>query len=310
MKPIIFGLQGPTLLPEEIEFFKKHQPYGFILFRRNIESREQVQALTRSLHELFLDRAIEILIDQEGGRVARIKPPIASKLYPAAASFSRMEADQGLNEVYENYKALMSELKELGITVTCAPVADLFFDEADEVIGDRSFGRDPTIVSEFCTSSLEGIEAAGGHGVIKHIPGHGRASCDSHHDLPIIETSLEELEQTDFLAFKLLCQNASVKYAMTAHIVYNALDALNPATLSKPVITYIREHLGFTGLLMTDDMSMKALRGDLDHLSRQALEAGCDLILHCNGNMEEMELVVMGVDSWRKIIMSSPHKRK
>jgi beta-N-acetylhexosaminidase len=294
MKPIIFGLSGPALLDQEREFFLKQQPYGFIIFKRNIESKEQIQTLTKSLHDLFPERRVEIFIDQEGGRVARVKPPITSKEYPPAAYFGQMELAKGLVETQVNYKGLMLELHSLGITATCAPVADLLFDGADKVIGDRSFGSDPAIVASLCKAALKGIKDSGGSGVIKHIPGHGRASCDSHMQLPIVDTSLEELEKTDFRVFQLLSRDA--KYAMTAHVVYKALDPLLPATLSKTIIDYIRHKIGFTGTLMTDDMSMKALDGDLSTLSSNALSAGCDLVLHCNGNMDEMKSVAKGVD--------------
>lgn len=294
MKPIIFGLSGPVLLPEEKELFLKEQPYGFIIFKRNVESGEQIQQLTKSLHDLFPDREVEIFVDQEGGRVARIKPPIASKEYPPAAHFGQMGLAEGLAEVRTNYKSLMLELRSLGITATCAPVADLLFDGADKVIGDRSFGSDPKVVANLCKAALQGITDSGGNGVIKHIPGHGRASLDSHYALPVVNTALEELEQTDFRAFQLLAPDA--KYAMTAHVVYEALDPELPATLSKIVVDYIRQKIGFTGTLMTDDMSMKALSGDLSTLSSKALNAGCDLVLHCNGNMEEMKAIVRGVN--------------
>ncbi len=286
MKPIIFGLAGTVLSEKERVFFETHQPYGFILFKRNCESRDQIARLVEDLKTI----SDKIFIDQEGGRVARIKPPINNKLYPPAAGFGVLASSEGLtiaeNVVRENYSQLMSDLLELGINITCAPVVDVHFEGAHDVIGDRSFSNDPAIVSALSIATLEGLRQAGGDGVIKHIPGHGRSMCDSHLDLPIVTASLAELEKIDFAAFKPLSTIAT--YAMTAHIIYTALDAELPATLSKTVIDYIRNEIGFTGMLMTDDLSMKALKGDFAYLTKTSLEAGCDLVLHCNGDMEEM----------------------
>ncbi len=286
MKPIIFGLAGTILLEEERTFFQTHQPYGFILFKRNCESRQQIIDLVNDLKTI----SPKIFIDQEGGRVARIKPPIGNKLYPPAAEFGALVGTKGIefaqDAVRENYRELMSDLLELGINVTCAPVLDVHFEGAHDVIGDRAFSNDPSIVSALSIATLQGLRSAGGDGVIKHIPGHGRSACDSHLDLPIVDAPLSELEATDFAAFKPLANIAT--YAMTAHIIYTALDPDLPATLSKTVIDYIRNEIGFTGKLMTDDLSMKALKGSFTELTKQSLAAGCDLILHCNGNMEEM----------------------
>jgi beta-N-acetylhexosaminidase len=286
MKPIIFGLAGTVLLEEERAFFQNHQPYGFILFKRNCESREQIIDLVNNLKTI----SPKIFIDQEGGRVARIKPPIGNKLYPPATEFGELVdancIEFAQDAVRENYRELMSDLLELGINITCAPVVDVHFEGAHDVIGDRAFSNDPSIVSALSIATLEGLRAAGGDGVIKHIPGHGRSACDSHLDLPIVDAPLSELEQTDFAAFKPLAKIAT--YAMTAHIIYTALDPDLPATLSKTVIDYIRNKIGFTGILMTDDLSMKALKGNFTELTKKSLEAGCDLILHCNGKMEEM----------------------
>lgn len=292
-KPVIFGLAGLEISPEERELFLATQPFGFILFKRNCASREQITALTSSLKALFPKRRVEILIDQEGGRVSRIRPPIAAREYPAPAYFTNAYHKEGepdaMQALYDNYHALMSELTSFGITMTCAPLADLLFDGADEVIGDRSFGNDPAVVAELCITVLRALRSAGSEGIIKHIPGHGRAICDSHKALPTVYTPLAELEMTDFLPFKLLAPHA--RFAMTAHVKFTALDKDQPVTLSKPAIDYIRNEIGFNGLLMTDDMSMKALKGDIGSLSQQALRAGCDLILHCNGDMYEMQKI-------------------
>jgi beta-N-acetylhexosaminidase len=286
MKPIIFGIAGTVLSDEERVFFGQHQPYGFILFKRNCQSREQIISLVNDLKTI----SSKIFIDQEGGRVARITPPIIAKTYPPGAHFGQLAESKGLefaqNAARQNYKELMSDLLELGINITCAPLVDMHFEGAHDVIGDRAFSTDPSIVSALSIATLEGLRSAGGEGVIKHIPGHGRSTCDSHLDLPIVDAPLEVLEKTDFAAFKPLSQIAH--YAMTAHIIYKALDPDQPATLSKIVVDYIRKEIGFTGKLMTDDLSMKALKGSLSDLTKKSLKAGCDLILHCNGNMEEM----------------------
>jgi len=297
MKPIIFGIQGTSLSDDEISFFTNHRPYGFILFSRNCASKDQILALTESIGNLFSNRKVPIFIDQEGGRVARIRPPIASKEYPPAKVFGLLAQGEGLETAkiatYHNYYDLMTELLSLGITATCAPVADLCFEGADLIIGDRSFGSGSYLVSELCEAALKGIENAGGQGVIKHIPGHGRASCDSHKALPRVDSSIAELELTDFRVFQLLANRA--KIAMTAHIVYSALDD-KPATLSKIVIDYIRTKIGFTGILMTDDLSMKALNGDLGDLAITALASGCDIVLHCNGDMAEMVKIASAIN--------------
>lgn len=301
MKSLIFGLSGLTLSEEEKDFFLTNEPHGFILFSRNCETREQIIELTASLRSLFPDRKdLRIFVDQEGGRVARIKPPIASKLYPSAKTFSEIEnAKIAYLSVLNNYNELMEELISLGIDSTCAPVVDLFFEGSDDIVGDRSFGSDPVKVSHLAKAAVHGIEEVGGHAVIKHIPGHGRAKCDSHFLLPIVSSSLEELSATDFEAFRLIPSRID-SYAMTAHIIYEALDPNNPATLSKTVIDYIRRDIRFFGKIMTDDISMKALSGsgNLSQITQKALNAGCDLILHCNGNMDEMREVAYAYDEY------------
>lgn len=286
MIPVIFGISGTILSEEETNFFTQNEPYGFILFKRNCESANQIIALTESLRNLFPERdELKIFIDQEGGRVARVKPPIIDNEYPSAEELAS-SGPNAADAVFKNYQFLMKDLINIGINATCAPVVDLRFEGADDIIGDRSFGSDPEIVAKLAMSAIDGIEHVGGNAVIKHIPGHGRATCDSHLALPVVKASLEDLENTDFKAFKLVGDHCN--YAMTAHIVYEALDPDLPATLSKDVIDYIRQEIGFTGTLMSDDISMKALRGDLGDLAVSALNAGCDLVLHCNGNMQEM----------------------
>lgn len=294
MKPLVFGLSGLTLLDEERAFFLEQQPHGFILFKRNCASKEQIIALTTSLKALF--PYARIFIDQEGGRICRLNPPILTQKYPSAYELSNQESAN--QAVFDNFYAMMLELVSLGIDTNCAPVVDLFFEGPSDIIGDRSFGSDPVIVASLSLSTLNAIRDAGGVGVIKHIPGHGRATCDSHFELPIVKASLEELEATDFAAFRILAQNIEAPYAMTAHIIYEALDPKNPATLSKIVIDYIRKKIGFAGKIITDDISMKALSGSLSERTKGALAAGCDIVLHCNGNMEEMVEIAKSYDEY------------
>lgn len=287
IRNIIFGISGKTLLPEEKAFFAKINPYGFILFSRNIEDPTQVKELIKELKECVSNTNLHILVDQEGGRVRRLKPP-HFKDAKSAQTFREL-AEKNLTDAKEKvFKAHFEmglELKELGFTMNCAPVADVYHSWAHDIIGDRSFGTDPEQIAELCKSALDGLNKAGIEGVIKHIPGHGRALADSHFELPRVNTSLNELEETDFKVFKLL---RDAPFAMTAHVVYDALDQQNPATTSSIAINYIREQLGFNGAIMSDDLAMKALSGTPAENARAALDAGCDLLLHCNGNMTEM----------------------
>jgi beta-N-acetylhexosaminidase len=271
----IFGISSTTLTAEEVNFFQTVRPYGYILFARNITDGPQLSALVKSIRDISPDYNAHVFIDQEGGRVARLKAPNFNS-YPSMKTLvdganSELEA---FSSIEENFFKLGSELMHYGIDCDCAPVVDIVVDGAHDIIGDRSFGSDP-------------IKRAGVDGVIKHIPGHGRALVDSHLDLPVVNEPLDVLEKTDFAAFKLLANSAP--YAMTAHVVYTSLDPEQPATLSSTVIDYIRNVIGFKGLLMTDDLSMKALAGTMTELTIASYNAGCDLILHCNGNMDEMQ---------------------
>lgn len=297
MTKVIYGLRGTELLPEEVQFFKEQQPFGIILFSRNCESREQIKALTASIQDLF-NYKVHILIDQEGGRVCRIKPPHFRKCPPAKyfvdiAKETSLEA--GLQAAYDNYFEISKELLELGIDFNCAPVADLHYDYADGIIGDRSFGASVEIVTAFCTKVLAAIKDAGGIGIVKHIPGHGRAKLDSHLALPIVEDKLDDLEKTDFAVFKNLAAHAN--YAMTAHILYSCLDPFAPVTTSAKAIKYIREELGFKGEIMSDDLSMQALGGSIFDRAKSSITAGCDILLHCNGEMVEMKQVAQALAS-------------
>jgi beta-N-acetylhexosaminidase len=289
----ILGCAGTELSDEEKRFFAESNPFGFILFGRNVDTPDQLRALTASLRDC-VSRDAPILIDQEGGRVRRLRPPHwrdAPPMRPFGDWYHAQptEAEQALRL---NINLMADELRGLGITVDCAPVMDVPVMGAHDIIGDRAFSSDPQVVGALgkvvCDSFLE----RGIYPVIKHIPGHGRATEDSHLDLPVVQESVEVLTQADFLPF-LAVKDAP--FAMTAHIVYTALDDARPATLSPVVIKQIiRGHMGFEGLLMTDDLSMKALKGDFTDLAQQSLAAGCDLVLHCNGDMDEMQAVVQG----------------
>jgi len=292
MLPAIFGISGLILSDEEKQFFSHNKPHGIILFKRNCESKEQIIALNQEIKTIIGDD-VKIFIDQEGGRVARVKPPIASREYPNMEFFGEIYKNQGRNEAIQqtekNFFELMSELKTLGIDVTCAPMCDLRHVGAHDIVGNRSFGTDVQMVIDLCTAALEGIHRAGGEGVLKHIPGHGRSMQDSHVALPHVDASLEELEQTDFAIFKALADKCP--YAMTAHIIYSCFDKENTVTASKTAIDYIRENIGFTGMIMTDDLDMKALSGTLEKNTQKSIAAGCDIALQCSGNMDDIMAV-------------------
>jgi len=288
MLPAIFGMEGLYLSNRERSFFRAAEPAGFILFGRNIQSRQQLITLTASLRDTLGRDDVPILIDQEGGRVARLQPP-QWQAFPAAWRFAELWAidpEAAVNATALNYEALGLELAALGITVDCAPVLDVPQPGAHDVIGDRAFGATPEVIAQLGHAALQGLQQAGVVGVIKHIPGHGRALADSHHDLPVVMATDAELA-TDLAPFKAL---ADAPMAMTAHIVFSAWDAEHCATLSKRVIhEVIRERVGFDGLLMSDDLDMKALSGSVPELARAAIDAGCDVALNCWGKMVDME---------------------
>ncbi len=368
--PLIFGLSGLRLTEEERGLFTKNQITGFILFGRNIESRLQLQNLLEDLRNLY-DYKPLILIDQEGGKVARLKPPIIEKLYPAAASFGEIydyNPEEAGQKVFDNYSSLMKDLQGLKIDSPCAPVADLQYIWADQVIGSRSFGKEVQKVVDLSKAAMEAIQKQGGIAIIKHIPGHGRARCDSHYDLPVIEASVDELNITDFEVFKQLSADNKDVWAMTSHIIYKALDPDKPVTLSKAAVDFIRNNIGFKGILITDDICMHALhtencpnyllvkqlltlvkKQDINNpkykeilgelikqgniksnstldsgeqlmeqliaalptlqpvftksivkVAMQAIEVGCDLVLHCSGNFQEMTAICDGLISKEK----------
>ncbi len=294
-RALILGVAGTELSSEERRFLAEADPLGFILFARNIETPDQVAALNRSLRDLVGRPDAPILLDQEGGRVQRLRPP-QWRAAPPAERFGALAGKDlaaARRAVYLNHRLLADEMIRLGITVDCAPVVDLRHDGAHEVIGDRAFGGDPILVADLGRTACQGLLDGGVQPVIKHIPGHGRALLDSHLALPLCEAGEEELRGSDFLPFRLLRDQA---WAMTAHVVYQAVDPEAPATTSARLIEgLIRREIGFEGLLISDDLSMQALSGGLSDRARAAMAAGCDLALHCNGKMEEMAEVALAV---------------
>jgi len=285
---IVLGCAGESLSPFERSFFAAANPVGFILFRRNSSSPQQIRELVASLRECVGRDDAPVLIDQEGGRVARLRPP-HWRLYPSAARLASLPDPAAGQAARLAARLIADDLARLGITVDCFPVVDLVVSGADAVIGDRAYGTDPERVTRLGRSVCDGLLEGAVLPVIKHIPGHGRARVDSHYACPLVETPYEELVQTDFVPFRAL---AGMPWAMTAHIVYAAVDPALPATLSRRVIIeVIRGEIGFDGVLIADDLSMQALGGRLGERTRQALAAGCDLALHCSGNPAEMEEV-------------------
>ena len=289
----IYGLAGPFLSAAEAAFFGAAQPWGFILFARNIETPDQVRALTASLRETVGDPRAPILIDQEGGRVARLKPPHWKARLPAGR-FGALHAahpETAREATYLNARLIAHDLAGLGINVDCLPVLDVPQPGAHDVIGDRAFAADPAIIIDLGRAQIEGLMDGGVLPVMKHIPGHGRAGADSHLALPRVTAEAEELSAVDFVTFRSL---DSCPMAMTAHVVYDSIDPQRPATTSPKVVRdVIRGEIGFDGLLMSDDLSMKALEGPLEVRAKAALFAGCDVVLHCNGDMNEMKDVAL-----------------
>lgn len=314
-KPLaaVFGCAGPELLAEERAFFAETDPLGFILFQRNCETPAQVQKLVQDLRASVGRADAPVLIDQEGGRVARLKPPHWPEFPPAMAyaDLYAKDAAAGLEAADLGGRLIAHELAALGVTVDCAPVLDVPQPGADPIIGDRAFGRDVETISALAKAFSDGLMAGGVASVIKHVPGHGRALVDSHKDLPRVAAPREELETCDFAPFKAL---HAAPWAMTAHVVYEALDGANPATTSPDVIEQvIRRQIGFRGVLLSDDLSMKALSGGFADRAAACLEAGCDIALHCNGDMQEMAQVAQGAfpmtrASWARYKMSEFHR--
>jgi beta-N-acetylhexosaminidase len=290
-RAVIFGCAGSELNAEETRFFRETEPLGLILFARNIETPQQLTALIAQFCDCASCRDPLILIDQEGGRVARLGPPHWRKTLPAAVFGDMLAVDRerACMAARLNAEVQAAELAALGINVNCTPVLDLARPETHDIIGDRAYGSEPDDVALLARAVAEAHAAHGVVPVIKHIPGHGRATVDSHLELPRVTAPRVDLEESDFAPFRAL---ADMPVAMTAHIVFSAIDADAPATLSAKVVSeVIRGHIGFDGLLMSDDLCMKALDGDFGERTVRALAAGCDVVLHCSGDMAEMEAV-------------------
>jgi beta-N-acetylhexosaminidase len=290
-RAFITGVSGLELNAEEREFIRSERPWGFILFKRNIEIPSQTALLIRELRDAVGEPAAPVLIDQEGGRVQRFGPP-HWPTYPAGAVFGTLydiDPALGLAAARLSARLIAGDLLETGVTVDCLPLADVPVAGADAVIGNRAYGTEPDKVAAIARAVTEGLEQGGILPVLKHIPGHGRATADTHFKLPVVDTPRAELERTDFAAFQPL---ADLPMAMTAHVVFSALDSAHPATTSATIIEQvIRGVIGFQGLLMSDDVSMNALAGSIAERTQAIFTAGCDMVLHCNGKLDEMREV-------------------
>ena len=291
-RAIILGCGGVDLTADERAFFRDADPLGFILFARNIDTPERGRRLVDELRTCVGRAEAPVLIDQEGGRVARLRPPSWRKAPPArllGALYDR-DSEQGLEATRLNSRLLAADVGSIGCDVDCLPVLDIAFAGTHAVIGDRAYGAAAGTVAALGRAAAEGLLAEGVMPVIKHIPGHGRAVVDSHHSLPRVEATREALERQDFLPFKLL---SDLPWAMTAHVLYTAVDPEAALTVSaRGVQDIVRGHIGFDGLLLSDDLSMQALGGSLGERAASALRAGCDIALHCNGLMDEMREIV------------------
>jgi beta-N-acetylhexosaminidase len=292
MRAFICGLKGLILDADERAFLRDADPWGVILFRRNVESREQVSRLTADLRDA-LGRHAPVLVDQEGGRVQRLHTP-NWRAYPSAARFEAVvdDVEAAARLAWLGARLMAHDLREVGVDVDCLPVLDVPAEGSHAIISDRAYSRDPARAARLGRAAAEGLMAGGVAPVMKHIPGHGRARADSHLELPVVEASRADLESVDFPPF---IANADLPMAMSAHVVYTAIDPSAPGTQSRIVVEeIIRGLIGFDGLLMTDDLSMKALTGSFRERAERAIAAGCDMVLHCNGDLAEAVPVAEG----------------
>jgi beta-N-acetylhexosaminidase len=294
MQPVIYGLAGETLTAGERDFFSDADPAGYILFKRNCADPDQLRALTDGLRAIHGRDNLPILIDQEGGRVARMQPPVWPE-FPRAERFDalyQVAPASAIEAARANAQAIAVVLRDVGINVDCLPLLDVRQPGANDIIGDRALGAEPMQVAALGRAVIEGLRAGGVVGVVKHMPGHGRSMADSHLELPIVNASEAELEQ-DIEPFHTL---RGAPMGMTAHVVYTAWDAERAGSLSPVVIgDVIRSRIGFEGWLMSDDLGMHALTGDFGDRARGVLEAGCDVALHCSGDMAEMVAIANAV---------------
>ncbi len=295
VKAFITGCAGTALTDTERRFFRNEDPWGLILFARNCVDKEQIRSLIEDFRASVGRADAPVLIDQEGGRVQRLRAPTWTD-YPSAETIAGIHAhfpEAGRRAAWLLGRLIGEDLAEIGISVDCVPVLDIRVPATHKVIGDRSFGTDPDIIEILAGAMTDGVSAAGVAAIMKHIPGHGRATADSHFDLPVVDCPRDELATSDFEPFRRFSTGPSaIPMAMTAHVVYSALDDTEPATLSPFVVNaIIRGEIGFDGLLMSDDLSMGALSGSLQERTKAAFTAGCDMALHCNGDLDEMAAV-------------------
>jgi beta-N-acetylhexosaminidase len=290
-KAFIAGIAGPALTPDEREFLRAERPWGLILFKRNIESKAQVTDLVTEIRQILKRSNAPLLVDQEGGRVQRMQPPVWPS-YPPGAAFGRLfdrDPAKGLRAARLSARLIAADLSDVGIDVDCLPIVDVPIAGSDNVIGDRAYGTNPATVSAVGRAVADGLRDGGVLPILKHIPGHGRALVDSHHLLPVVDTPRDELDAIDFAPFRAL---ADLPMAMTAHVIFSAYDPARPATTSATIVSeVIRGLIGFDGLLMGDDVSMNALDGSIAERSRATIAAGCDIVLACNGKLDEMRAV-------------------
>jgi beta-N-acetylhexosaminidase len=291
-KAVILGCAGKSLTRDEVSFYRAERPWGFILFARNIGEPAEISDLVASLRDCVGRQDAPVFIDQEGGRVQRLRPPIVPD-YPSGSALGALyhsDREAGLRAAWLMARLHAFDLSRFGINADCLPVLDVPIEGASDVIGTRAYGKDPETVTALGRASAKGLMAGGVLPVMKHIPGHGRAFADSHHELPKVDAPIEELRRRDLAPFKAL---RDLPMAMTAHVVYTAIDPRAPATTSRKVVSeMVRGEIGFDGLLISDDTSMKALSGDFPDKAAAILAAGCDIVLHCNGVMEEMRGIV------------------
>lgn len=292
MLPAIFGISGPTLTADEVSFIREVNPFGFILFRRNIETPEQTKRLIDVLHDAVKGRACPILIDQEGGRVQRMRPPYWVDLphVRALGDLYKRNQSQGLQAVRLHTQTIAGMLREVGFNTVCAPVVDVPVEGAHDVIGKRAFATDAETVAVLAEAMIHEFIACGITPIAKHAPGHGRAMADSHYECPVVTVSLAALHETDFAPYKQLAKSpyASATWAMTAHVVYPEIDD-KPVSVSKDAITFLRQQLGIQGLIIPDAIEMEALGGTLAERALATLQAGCDVTMHCSGNLQQMK---------------------
>lgn len=308
-KAVIFGCKSTKLTSEEKKFFSRIDPLGFILFARNCEKPDQVQALISEMKDATGREDVPILIDQEGGRVQRLNPPYWRAAPPASVfgMVAEDDLDLAVQSAEDNAWLIGSELEQLGINTNCAPTADVLVEGASSIIGDRSFGEDPELVAKLAFHVVLGLLESGVRPIIKHFPGHGRAPVDSHEVLPSVFTGRDELQVTDFSAFRQLCDliegrhlqdpNFPMPWGMTCHVLYNDIDPYNPATHSSLVINnVIRGEINFQGFLITDCLAMKALEGPYEERAAKSIDAGCDAVLYCSADLDHMIEVASAVD--------------